>query len=487
MLFLGIISFVAAFAHPAIGGKCGYDIAGQTLEVRLREERARLAVAPDGRVTLNGDACDGGATTSTIERVLVFGSSGRERLIVDASRPFAPGFGTEPGSPELEIDVRLGGGRDALKLVTGAGDDGIARETNGFRITGDEDVDLFSAGAENLAVDTRAGNDRIRSVGGSSALTVDGGRGADTLIGGPKREALIGGGGRDLLRGGEGNDLLRGGGADDRIEGGRGADSVTFRGAPRGVDVNLSTGRARGWGRDRLASIERVLGSGHRDVLRGTRRDDTLEGGRAADRIAGAKGLDVIRGGRGSDRCLDARDTSFTSCESVWLRVKLGSAAGLQLFVPAAYSDLVGYHESKFASAVPIAHAGEMPSVVLPSRSRGTGPTTAADVSVSPGGPVTSPVTGRVVSVTPYYLYCRYPDTRVVIAPKGHRSLRVLVLHVRDVKVRKGDRVTRSETLIGVPRYLGFRSQIEDYGGESTHVHVEVERNRATPLPGCAA
>ena len=87
--------------------------------------------------------------------------------------------------------------------------------------------------------------------------------------------------------------------------------------------------------------------------------------------------------------------------------------------------------------------------------------------------------------MTRYELYCEWPDVRVAIRPKGSPERTVQIFHVADPQVSRGDRVVVSHTVIGRARLFQFRTQTQDYGLSGRHVHLEIERDGSTPLPGC--
>jgi hypothetical protein len=141
-----------------------------------------------------------------------------------------------------------------------------------------------------------------------------GGPGADTLTGGPAGDVLLGGTGDDVLRAGAGADQLIGdgdgefkaspdpGGGDDTIDGGDGQDLVLYIGRRAGVRVDLAAGTAgRGDERDRLSSIEDVIGGLGADVLLGDGGPNWLYGDPGDDRLDGRAGNDTLTGGRGTD------------------------------------------------------------------------------------------------------------------------------------------------------------------------------------------
>jgi len=122
----------------------------------------------------------------------------------------------------------------------------------------------------------------------------------------------------------------------------------------------------------------------------------------------------------------------------------------------------------------------------MDSRGRPTPATSAADIVMRATTPVRSPVTGRVMSVTPYRLYCSYPDVRVMIRPADAPASSVMLVHLAGVRVDRGDRLIVGRTVIGRARPFPFPYDTDDYvPGGHPHVHVEIERDGSSPLPGC--
>ncbi len=416
-----------------------------------------------------------------------------------------------PGNDVLEAvdprgDVVCGLGGDDV-LIGGPGDDRL-RGGRGH------DTVAYSRAGRGVRVDLGAGaaaghgNDSLRSI-----ERVLGSGHADVLIGNRRRNSLLGGSGRDRLFGRGGADFLDGGPGRDTLDLSRSRDRVL---------VDLRAGRARGEGRYRLRRLENVIGSrlddvlsgdGRPNVLSGRRGVDTIEGrggtdrlygGADGDTLLGGSGRDRLRGGRGVDSCLQGEETggSKRSCEALGL----GSAAGVTAFSPARRPVGVGFHESLFDSAADMRPHGSLgqndnprkfrppppsdghPHVVMSSRGRRAGATTAADVVARASTPIRAPVNGRVVLVRHYRLYCEAPDIQVFIRPDGHPSIRVAVFHLTDIRVRRGDRVVASATILGRAReFEGSTAQENQYfPGPYPHVHLEIERRRAMPVPGCA-
>jgi hypothetical protein len=93
-----------------------------------------------------------------------------------------------------------------------------------------------------------------------------------------------------------------------------------------------------------------------------------------------------------------------------------------------------------------------------------------------PGAGVLAPVSGTVTGVKRYYLYGRHLDYRVAIRPDGRPELRVVLIHVDQVRVRKGDTVTAGATVLAAPRVFRFHSQVNTYvKSNAPHVHLEVK------------
>lgn len=177
-------------------------------------------------------------------------------------------------------------------------------------------------------------------------------------------------------------------------------------------------------------------------------------------------------------------------------------AGGVTLRVPAEDVRSVTFHESLFGSAAALRPIGrllrnanpafEPPSdttgpgyIVMDTRARGTPPTSASDDVLTRTEPVLAPVTGTVIRVTSYPLYCEWRDVRVAIRPAGAPARTVQIFHLVDPRVEQGDHVRVSHTVIGRARLFPFRSQTQDYGLGARHVHLEIERDGSTPLPGC--
>ncbi|MGH3441201.1 MAG: M23 family metallopeptidase [Nitriliruptorales bacterium] len=209
----------------------------------------------------------------------------------------------------------------------------------------------------------------------------------------------------------------------------------------------------------------------------------------------GAAGSEVLADTAASVRdSLAPRPPAVPSAEG---RVPVAGVDGLVLLAPSEHVRMIGFHEAAYADALAFEPQGTIRSndnttkftppaatdghryAVLSSRGRRTAATSAMDIAVEPDTPVTSLVDGTVVSVEGYFLYGRYQDTRIEIAPEARPDLRVVIIHVTDPQVAAGGRVVAGETVVaGAANHFPFRSHIDRYVGDppGPHVHVEVKR-----------
>ncbi|MDF2231053.1 calcium-binding protein [Albimonas sp. CAU 1670] len=117
----------------------------------------------------------------------------------------------------------------------------------------------------------------------ATAIKVEGSDGDDDVFGSKHADKLFGGAGADVLTGDKGKDLIDGGdGLEDRVD-------YMREGGKKGVDVNLTTGKAKDTygNQDTLANIEEVIG---------TRKDDRIIGNDAENYFILDKGDDYVDG-----------------------------------------------------------------------------------------------------------------------------------------------------------------------------------------------
>ena len=195
---------------------------------------------------------------------------------------------------------RLEGGAGADRLEGGAGSDWASYAGSNEGVT----VDL----AQGTSAGGHAEGDVItdvENVSGSDYSDVLWGDGtANSLSGEGGDDRLWGAGGNDILAGGDGDDWLFGSAGADRLEGGAGHDVLTYERSGAGVTVNLADGTVTGGDAegDVFTGIERIVGSGFRDVLTGDGGANELVGIEGDDEIRGNAGDDSLSGGAGADR-----------------------------------------------------------------------------------------------------------------------------------------------------------------------------------------
>lgn len=201
--------------------------------------------------------------------VYAFGGGGGDRVIGSSSNDILFGGG---GNDFLR------GGYGTNYLRGGAGSDTISYQhlnpdDGGARVR----LDVLTPQRV-----TRGTIDRLFEI-----ENVEGSFGADYIIGNDAANRLMGDEGDDVLDGGAGNDIL---------VGGEGIDLASFAFARSPVRIALSAAvqtETGGMGRDRLMSVEGVIGSRFDDRLIGDGANNVFEGGRGNDLVDGGPGRDT--------------------------------------------------------------------------------------------------------------------------------------------------------------------------------------------------
>lgn len=343
----------------------------------------------------------------------------------------------------------------------------------------------------------------------SPACTIRGTHKDDRLKGTPEGDVICGLGGDDVIHASSGNDVLRGGSGDDEFfpgagddlaDGGAGRDLAGFQHATAGITVLMRSGSVTGDGNDSLADIEWLVGSSFADRIWGSEGADRIDGGNGADLIRGLAGDDEIDGGSGNDRlwggdgvdtCVQGDGKGKVACERAWRPVPFARVGALTLYQPALDPLLIAFHESLFVTAAVMKPVGEEGKdyMIQPSRGRGTPATSAVDIPLEKGTQVVSPVDGKVADVVDYLLYCQGPDTLVVIRPDEAKDQTVIVMHLVDVRVKRGDEVVAAGTVLGLPHlFEGSKAEVNAFvPGDPPHVHIEVEADGSKAVPGCGS
>jgi Ca2+-binding RTX toxin-like protein len=208
------------------------------------------------------------------------------------------------GSPTLAIHLTgnaLGNGlsgNDGANTLSGlAGWDWLDGGAGNDTLLGGDDDDGLQGGAGNDLLNGGNGWDWAHYRLAPGAVTVNlligsaSGDGSDTLAG---VEAVMGSAYGDTLIGDGAGNAFNGRAGHDLIDGGDGYDWVQFEDAPVGVNVDLASGHASGWGSDTLVGIEAVLGSAFNDTLTGTAARESFHGRDGDDLIHGGGGFDWL-------------------------------------------------------------------------------------------------------------------------------------------------------------------------------------------------
>lgn len=247
-----------------------------------------------------------GDTYSSIEGII--GSGGADTLAGDGSaNRFSGGAGHDlilgrGGNDSLwgdDGDDTLEGGSGADALFGGAGVDWASYALSGSAVQ--VDLQLPAQNTNDAAGDTFSSIEAIMGSSFSDTLLGDGA--ANILDGGAGDDILDGRGGADTLYGGAGNDTFLGGPGADMFFGGAGIDVVSYAGAVRGQNINMSsTANTTDWGAgDVFSSIEIIIGSNHGDFIVGDAGMNTLYGGAGDDCLFGGLNADALYGGAGND------------------------------------------------------------------------------------------------------------------------------------------------------------------------------------------
>ena len=223
-----------------------------------------------GAILVNGGAVrihGARATVRNVDRIVVFGRYGNDRIALDEANGPLP----------------------SAVLVGGAGDDLLIGGSGADRLVGG------------------GGNDNLLGSGGDDLL--DGGRGNDSLTGGLGSDTSLGHAGDDQL-------IWNPGDGSDVNEGGDGSDTVVVNGGGVG-EAFTTTANGTRVRFDRVSPLPFSLdiGSSERLVLNANGGDDSfaasgdlaslialaVDGGPGNDRLSGGNGNDELSGGAGDD------------------------------------------------------------------------------------------------------------------------------------------------------------------------------------------
>jgi Ca2+-binding RTX toxin-like protein len=222
-----------------------------------------------------------------------------------------------PVAVDLAAGTASGDGEDALSGV-----ENVIGTSFADSLTGDAADNELSGGDGDDTLLGGAGDDTLRGQGGVDSTSYAAAAGpvvADLRAGTVTGIGTDSISGIENLTGSAHDDAIAGDDADNVLDAGGGVDTISFAGAPNGVDADLAGGQASGDGNDALAGFENLIGSAHDDTLNGdgdanvvdgaggadtlttNDGDDTLTGGDGIDSLNGGDGSDLVDGGDGAD------------------------------------------------------------------------------------------------------------------------------------------------------------------------------------------
>lgn len=245
--------------------------------------------AADSAILQNGETCATVATSTTLKKITVTGSSGTNALILDFTNGlFALGTSSAASSG---IAVDLAGGTDTFGIKGTSGADNFTFGASGILLNTDTNKDVTLAGVETYVVSLGDGDDVFTSAGNATA---------GAAFGSPI-----------AVYGGAGNDTFNQGSVatpEETISGGSGTDTVTYASRSAAVTVTIGAGSGAsaddglsGEKDDVTADVEVVIGGSGDDTLTASTTAATLQGGPGNDTLIGGAGDDTLSGGAGND------------------------------------------------------------------------------------------------------------------------------------------------------------------------------------------
>lgn len=291
-----------ASAHTVAGPTATFNKGHRVLVVLADAGGGTITVGRNaaGTLNVNGGAVlirGGRATVRNVDRIVVVGGAGADRIAID-----------EQGGPLPGATLQGGGGDD--ELFGGSGSD---------HLLGGDGADLLTSDAGNDVLNGGAGNDVL--TGGAGTDQARGGAGADQMIWNP-------GDGSDLDEGGDGPDavVVNGGDASESFTATSEGARVRFdRVSPLPFHLDIGTSEHLlvhgNGGDDSFATVGdlgpliglSVDGGAGNDRISGGTGDDTLFGGPGDDVVDGNQGADFASLGDGNDTFVwDAGDGSDT-------------------------------------------------------------------------------------------------------------------------------------------------------------------------------
>ena len=312
--FSGQDSFVVTISDPS----------GETAEQTITVDTTAVADAPVLTASVASGDVSSAELVGSDEADVLIGGPGDDHLAGHGGDDLLIGDGEGAFVVHLDVQAALQDldGSESLSIVIGnvpvgaTLSAGVDLGEGNFSLQPEDlenlTLNMNEPGAFNLsvtAIASEANGDTAQvsttlegavEAGGNDVL--DGGAGNDEMLGGIGNDLMLDGEGNDLVSGQDGNDTFMAGAGNDHYSGGEGFDTIDFSGADDGVKVNLKTGYAKGLGRDTIEGVEAVIGTDHRDKIRGDHEDNWFDSGDGNDRVHGRGGDDTFISGGGNDK-----------------------------------------------------------------------------------------------------------------------------------------------------------------------------------------
>jgi Ca2+-binding RTX toxin-like protein len=301
-LILGVLAAAPAFAASCTKNAASADVTATS------GGATTVKRGPNDEILVNGAPC-GTATVFNVDTIKITGANATaEAVTIDLTGgKFEPGFNTETGRDEIEIEVGLGTGANTLTIQGTDSADTWVFLTQGIDLNNDGDADVTGPAAGNLSdanlaviANAAGGADWFKQTNATTE-TLFGGDGIDRVSYTARSTALsvnlddIANDGAvappegdnvhsdiEKVEGGSGDDTLTGNSSNNILYGYFGADTIS------GLD-----------GTDTIEGGSPLLPTSASDL------GDTLSGGNGSDSIQGMAGGDTITGGAGLDNITD--------------------------------------------------------------------------------------------------------------------------------------------------------------------------------------
>jgi hypothetical protein len=236
---------------------------------------------------------------------------------------------------DLGAGTATGDGSDVLIAV-----ENVIGSPFNDALTGDAAANELSAGDGDDKLSGGGGDDTLKGQGGidsTSYAAVSGPVTADLRAGTVSGDGSDAISGIENLTGSPAADTITGDDADNMLDGGPGHDTVSFAGAPAGVDADLGFNGSTGDGTDTLIGFEDLTGSAHADKLAGDAAANVLIGGDGNDTLLGGAGNDQLKGEGGADTAGYAGATA-----SITADLRAGTISGQGIDTLAGVENVTG-------------------------------------------------------------------------------------------------------------------------------------------------